>query len=239
MEEIVEELAQHLEDRYAELVGSGTPDQEAQRLLLDELAARNVLQDELRRLAGPTEPAPAVLGSPGAGGPWRGLWSDVRYGTRSLRKSPGLTAVALLTLSLGIGANAAIFSVVNAVLLQPLPFADPDRLVTFWGSAPEMGLPVVNYPDAFYVYFRTRSRVLQPIAAYSSFGATLTGAGDPERLNGAAVTADFFPLLGRTPQQGRNFLPEEEARDRNQVTLLATGSGNAASAEIRRSSGSH
>ena len=154
---------------------------------------------------------------------FNGLWSDVRYGLRALRKNPGLTAVALLTLALGIGANTAIFSVVNAVLLRPLPFTEPDRLVSFWGSAPEMGLAVVNYPDALYVYFRTRSRTLEGVAAYTGFGSTLTGAGEPERLNGVGVTADFFRLLGRMPQQGRTFLPEEEARDRNKVTVLSHG----------------
>jgi hypothetical protein len=94
-----------------------------------------------------------------------GIWSDVRFGAGALAKSPGLTAVALLTLSLGIGVNAAIFSAVNAVLLRPLPFSEPERRVSFWGTAPEMGLPVVNYPDALYPYFQTRSRALAPLAA--------------------------------------------------------------------------
>src|SRR5437867_3348703 len=223
VEEIIEELAQHLEDRFRELVGLGAPDAEARRVVLDELATGDALRDELRRLERPADPSPPVLGKPVAGGWLNGLRGDVRYGLRSLRRNPGLTAVALLTLSLGIGANAAIFSVVNAVLLRPLPFRQPDRLVAFWGSAPEMGIPVVNYPDALYVYFRTRSRVLDPLAAYSSYSVTLTGAGDPERLNTGTVTADFFRLLGATPQDGRTFLPEEEARDRNQVTVVSHG----------------
>src|SRR6266702_3224241 len=99
-----------------------------------------------------------------------------------------------------------------------------------------MGLPVVNYPDALYVYFRTRSRAMDPVVAYANAGLTLTGAGDPERLNSAAVTADFFRLLGQAPQQGRVFLPEEEGRGRNQVVVLATASGSTASAPTRRSS---
>ena len=222
-EEIVLELAQHLDDRYGELLGHGASEADARRVVLEELATGDVLRDELRRLERPADPAPPVLGKPVAGGWLNGLWGDVRFGLRSLRRSPGLTVVALLTLSLGIGANAAIFSVVNAVLLRPLPFREPGRLVAFWGSAPEMGIPVVNYPDALYVYFRTRSRVLDPLAAYSSYSVTLTGAGDPERLNTGTVTADLFRLLGATPQDGRTFLPEEEARDRNQVTVVSHG----------------
>ena len=222
-DEITEELAQDLEQRYEELLGRGIPAAEAERLLREELAAGNVLEEELRRLERAAEPPPPALGAPAESRWLGGLAGDVRYGLRALAKSPGLTAVALVTLSLGIGANAAMFSVVNAVLLRPLPFAEPDRLVAFWGSAPEMGLPVVNYPDALYVYFRTRSRTMDPVVAYANAGLTLTGAGDPERVNGATVTADFFRLLGRTPQRGRVFLPEEEGRGRNQVVVLGHG----------------
>ena len=147
----------------------------------------------------------------------------MRDGVRTLRGSPALTAVALLTLSIGIGANVAIFSVVNAAILRPLPFDDPDRIVSFWGSAPQMGLPVVNYPDAFLVHMRARSRALSPIAGYGRAGFTLTGTGEAERLDGAVVTADFFTLFGRMPVHGRAFLAEEERRGRNEVVILGDG----------------
>ena len=159
----------------------------------------------------------------GQAGVFRGLGGDLRHGLRSLRQHPALAAIALVTLSLGIGANAAIFSVVNAVLLRPLPFAEPDRIVAFWGSVPQMGIPVLNYPDAAYVYYRARSQTLEHLSAYDSYTTTLTGAGEPERLKATAVTASFFTLLGRMPQHGRAFLPEEEAKDRNFVTVLSHG----------------
>jgi predicted permease len=220
-EEIVEELGDHLADRYGEHIAAGMSEEGARHLVLEELAGP--LRDDLQRASGVAASPPPPLGAPPSGRWMTGLWGDVRYAIRSLGRSPGLVGIALATLTLGIGANAAIFSVVNAVLLRPLPFAEPDRLVAFWGSAPEMGIPVVNYPDALYVYYRNRSHVLENITAHQSFTMTLTGAGDPERLNAAAVTAAFFPLLGRTPQQGRSFLAQEEARDRNYVTVLSHG----------------
>ena len=105
------------------------------------------------------------------------------------------------------------------LFLSPIPTGS----VTFWGSAPEMGLPAFNYPDAFYVYFRNRSRTLQNISAYSYLGMTLTEAGDPERVVGASVTVDFFRLLGKAPLHGRTFLAEEVQKDRNQVAVLSHG----------------
>ncbi|HLB77121.1 MAG TPA: ABC transporter permease, partial [Candidatus Dormibacteraeota bacterium] len=222
-EEIAEEVAQHLEQRYEELRRSGAADEEAARVAREELAATEVLADSLRRQERAAAPAAPILGSTASGGWLPALWSDVRFGVRTLGRSPGLTAVALLTLALGIGANAVIFSAVNAILLRPLPFPDPGRLVSFWGSAPDKGLPVVNYPDAFYTHFHTRSRTLDPIAAYSIAGFTLVGAGDPERLTGAYVTVDFFRLLGGVPLQGRAFLPGEDARDAAPVAILSHG----------------
>src|SRR5262245_7094033 len=163
-DEIVDELAQHLDDRYDELAGEGHDAPAARAAALDELASPHVL----RRAIGAVE-RPAPLPSPVLGGPVRDGWfagvrADVRHGLRSLRASPALSLVVLITLAVGIGANVAIFSVVNAVLLRPLPFAEPDRLVSFWGSAPKMGLPVVAWSDALYVYFQNRGRVVAPVA---------------------------------------------------------------------------
>src|SRR5712691_6357918 len=108
------------------------------------------------------------------------LLQDVRYGLRILLKKPSFTAIAVLTLALGIGANTAIFSVVNAVLLRPLPLLEPDRLATFWLSAPEKGLAEVNIPQGLFAYYRERSHAFESMAAYDTGSLSLTGAGRSE-----------------------------------------------------------
>jgi putative ABC transport system permease protein len=224
IDDIVLELEQHLEDRYDELIEDGRDPAAARAAALAELASPDVLRRALGMVERPAPRSPRVLGAPARGGWLLGLWGDVRDGVRALRTSPGLTVVALLTLAVGIGANVAIFSVVNAVLLRPLPFADPDRLVGFWGSAPQMGVPIVAWPDALYVRFRNRGRLLRPVAAYGQYQYTITnGTGDAERIRGAAVTANFFETLGRWPIRGRAFTSEEEAPRREHVAILGYG----------------
>jgi predicted permease len=219
---IVQELSQHLADRYRELVSAGTSDDDARRVVLDELAARHVLPRALRPVVRPSAPPRLVLGQPG--GRWRsGLGRDVLHGIRALRASPFLALVVLLTLAIGIGANVAIFSVVNAAMLRPLPLADPDRLVTFWGSAPAMGLPVVNYPDALFLYVHRRTHALDSVAAYTWQDVTLTTNAGADRLQAVAVTTDFFRVLGRSPAAGRSFLPEEHVRHAGSVVILSDG----------------
>jgi putative ABC transport system permease protein len=221
MSEMVEELAQHLDDRYRELLDAGASEADARRAVLGELAAPHVLARAIGPVARPPAAPPPMSGRASGGRWWTGLGRDVRDGLRALRTSPGLALVAILTLAIGIGANAAIFSVVNAAMLRPLPFAEPERLVTFWGSAPAMGLPVVNYPDALFLYVRQRARTLGPMAAYSGIGVTLTGRGEAERLDGVAVTEDFFRALGRSPALGREFRADEHVAGRSPVVVLS------------------
>jgi putative ABC transport system permease protein len=150
------------------------------------------------------------------------LLNDIRYGIRSLLKRPSFTAVAVVTLALGIGANTAIFSVVNGVLLRPLPFVSPDRLVMLWGvdkQGPSEKVPV-SHPN--FVDWRSRNQVFEQLAGFASGEMTLTGRGDPLRLRGALVTANLFPLLGVTPQRGRTFLPEED-QPGTHVVILSHG----------------
>ncbi|HEV8484556.1 MAG TPA: ABC transporter permease [Blastocatellia bacterium] len=147
---------------------------------------------------------------------------DLRYGLRVLSKNPGFTAVAVFTLALGIGANTAIFSVVHAVLLRPLPFAQPDRLMTFLISSPDEGLRTMEWTEGLVAYFREHSQTFEGIAAYDSgTGFNLTGSGEPGRLSGTVATYDFFQLLGQQPLYGRTFLEEEDRPGNNNVTILS------------------
>ncbi|HET9513083.1 MAG TPA: ABC transporter permease [Gemmatimonadales bacterium] len=220
---IVEELAAALDDQFEELLARGLSPADAQERIRAEQLSGHQLPAALTQVERPASPSPVPPGGPGPGGPLAGWLSDLRYGARSLRRSPGLTTVALLTLALGIGATTAFFSMVNAVLLRPPPFERPSELVTFWGTAPEKGLPVVNYPDALYDYYRHRLRAADPIAMYTRAGFTLTGRGEALRLDGANVTVDFFRLLGVRPRLGRVFLPGEDRQGNNLVAVLSHG----------------
>jgi putative ABC transport system permease protein len=153
------------------------------------------------------------------------LIQDLRYGVRMLVKNPAFTLVAALTLALGIGANTAIFSVVNAVLLQPLPYEKPEQLVGMDLASDNFqfengGFPL---PPAGYIFLKTNSQSFSDMAALSNKGwpANLTGAGEPERLQGFKVTANLFALLGAKPILGRTFLNEEDQPGSNQVVVLS------------------
>lgn len=152
-------------------------------------------------------------------------WSqDVRYAARSLRRSPGFTLVAAITLALGVGANTAIFSVVNAVMLRPLPFSNPDQLVRIWESNVERGWPTFAASHPNFLDWRAQAKSFQGMAATSSLGLTWTSGGEAEVLQGMFVTATFLPTLEVTPVLGRNFLDEEDRPGGNtRVVLLGHG----------------
>jgi putative ABC transport system permease protein len=151
------------------------------------------------------------------------LLQDIRYGLRMLWKSPGFTLVAIFTLALGIGANSAIFSVVNAVLLRPLSFKNPDALVKVNGELRKQGVDKepLSYPD--FVDLKAGAQSLEHVAAYNQTSGALTGEGEPERLRGANVSAELFPLLGVEPLIGRAFSAEEDRPESNPVVLLGHG----------------
>lgn len=149
------------------------------------------------------------------------LLKDIRYAIRSLLRQPGFTAVAIITLALGIGANTAIFSVVNAVLLRPLQFHDPDRLVMVWEDATFAGFPRNTPAPANYVDWKTQGQSFKDLAAVANRSFNLTGDGEPERISAFAVTGNFFPLLGVQPLRGRWFTPEEDQPGSHKVVVLS------------------
>jgi putative ABC transport system permease protein len=154
-----------------------------------------------------------------------GVWKDLRLAVRLFWRSPGFSGVALLALVLGIGANTAIFSVVNAVLLRPMPFRDPNRLVIVWEASPRTGKNNVANPQNF-ADWQKRNRSFEKMAAYVPFQQTmsLTGDGTPEEVPGNYVTRAFFSILGVQPVLGRDFLPEEDVPgDKNNVALISEG----------------
>src|SRR6266567_99729 len=149
------------------------------------------------------------------------LIQDVRYGTRMLRKNPGFTAVAVLTLALGIGANTAIFSFVHAILLRPLPFKEANRLVMVFTSYLQNGSHKNWVAAPTLDEWRKQSAVFEGLAARSFGGFVLTGKGQPETIPGSRLSANIFRLLGIQPLLGRDFLPEEETYGKDHVVLLS------------------
>ncbi len=151
-------------------------------------------------------------------------WQDLRYGVRMLVKSPGFTFVAVVALALGIGANTAIFSVVNAVLLRPLPFVNAEQLVKVYGGRARggTGYTPVSYPD--FADYKKQAQSFDRVASYSLAGTTLMSGGDePERLDGAVVSAELFPMLDAKPALGRVFSAEEDQPGAAPVIVLSYG----------------
>jgi putative ABC transport system permease protein len=149
------------------------------------------------------------------------FWHDLRYAVRTLRNNPGFTAVAILTLALGIGANTAIFSVINAVLLRPLPFSSPDQLCIITERLPSLPLVGPSYQN--FQDFRDRAKSFSVMSATRITTLTLTGGGEPERLAAQLSSASMFPLLGVRPSLGRSFSPEEDRAGGAQVAVLSYG----------------
>jgi len=149
------------------------------------------------------------------------LWRDARYGWRALWARPGFTVVAVLALALGIGANTAIFSVVHAVLLQPLPYANPEQLVWFWETNPGSGIEKESTSLPNFNDWRVQNQSFSELTAWSRTNAILTGEGEPERLPGAGVVANYFATLGVPPFLGRVFVDEENTPGKNRVVVLS------------------
>ena len=157
---------------------------------------------------------------------WRWNWlenllQDVRYGMRMLVKHPGFTAVVVLTLALGIGANTAIFSVVNGVLLSPLPFPNAKRVVSMFQDKPNFPKGSISYPN--FLDWQHDNRTFESIAAYRWADGSISGVGEPEEVKAQRVSATFFPILGVKPILGRNFSAEEDRRGANPTVIISEG----------------
>ena len=214
--EIVEELSQHLEDRWRELVVGGTPEDEAARLALAEFRDGNLLAHYMAPLQQAQIPAPITPGAP-TGHVLRDVFQDLRYATRLLRKQPAFTVAAILTLALGIGANTAMFSIVNAVLLQPLPYPEPSRLFVVQPTLTS-SVSAENFLD-----LQREARSFDALGVYAGTGFTLTGRGDPEFVMGQLISAELLDALDVQPLVGRPFRPDENEGGGDQAMLLSHG----------------
>ena len=204
-DELESHLALHIEDNLR----SGMNAEEARRQALIKLGGIEQTRERYREQSG----LPLL----------ETLLQDLRFGARMLRKNPGFAAIAVLTLALGIGANTAVFSVVDTVLLRPLPYRDPQQLVLVTESMPlqqgtEMGTAAAEYLD-----YRDRNRSFSQIAGYESDGFNLTGSGTPLRVNAALLTPSAFPLLGVSPILGRTFTDDEGRAGADHVVVLSYG----------------
>jgi Acidobacterial duplicated orphan permease len=220
--EIIEEMSQHLDDRYSESLARGAGPEEAYRAALVELQDSQFLAHELRRLERATSIVP-VLGEPKGATMISDLGQDLRYGLRVLRLNPGFTLIAVVTLALGIGANTAIFSLVNSILLRPLPYHEPDRLVRLIQASPNLGLATWGLSQANFAAYREQNHSFETLAIFTNSGVNLTSEGEPERLSTANVSADFFKVFGVNPALGRTFHEGEDTPGKNGVCVISYG----------------
>ena len=206
-QEMDAELAYHLEMEARDLVVSGMSPEQAAREARIRFGGVTRFREEGRGARGLRVLDDAVR--------------DIRHGARALRRSPGFSAVAIVTLALGIGATTAVFTAVNGVLLRPLSYDEPGRLVRLLGTTARSDRGTVAYLDV--LDFRQARSVLQDVAAYDEWSATLTGGDVPERLEGASVTSPFFRVLGVKPWRGRFFIDAEDEPGHERAVVLSHG----------------
>jgi putative ABC transport system permease protein len=223
--EIVEELSQHLEDRYAESLAGGATPEESSLAALAELRESESLQQELHQVEREVSQEPVVLGATRRINMLGGVWQDLRYGARMLAKTPGFTLLAVLTLALGIGANTAIFSGVNAMLFRPMPATlEPERLCYVKLEGGKRGKDRTEVAYAEYEDFQARSRSLEGLAAYMSDRETeWLFDGQSRRLRGEYVSGNYFQVLGAAAALGRVLTPEDEAASAENAVVVSDG----------------
>src|SRR5215468_1259921 len=217
--EIVEELSQHLEEEYERALRPGSSEDAAHQRVLEQLAASDLLRRELRRVERRVSQEPSTPGAQLKTNFFGDLTQDIRYALRVLAKNPAFTFVAVVALALGIGANSAIFSVVDAVLLRPLPFKNPGQLVMVWENAAHLGFPRDTPSPANFLDWQKQATGFTGMAAMIERSFNLTGIGEPERLEGRRVSGNLFQLLGISTRLGRTFVPEDDKAGTHVVLL--------------------
>jgi len=215
--EIIEELAQHLDDRYQELVRGGASDTDAEHLILTELSENEVFHElQIVERETPQEPIVTKTNRKIVAD----IWNDLRFGLRMLLKRPGFTAIAVITLALGIGASTAIFSAVNPILFEPLPYPNASQLVTI---SDELGTVDSSVGMTFGTYreFVQRNKSFEAIAVSRPWQPALTGSAEPERLEGQRVSASYFQVLGVSPALGLNFNSSDDQLNGPNVVIVS------------------
>jgi putative ABC transport system permease protein len=207
--ELEEELEAHLQMQIDDNLRAGMSPREARRQALVKLGGITQAKEECRRKSG----FPML----------EDFWQDLRYGLRAMGKNPGFTAVAIVTLALGVGANTAIFSIVNAVLLRPLPFGQPERIITLWENNVKDGIERDDVSPANFLDWRERTSVFEEMAFANPYSLDYEGGGEPETWQAALVSDGFFRILGVPALHGRTFSAEEHLEGRNSVAVLSYG----------------
>src|SRR6266516_1540062 len=217
--EIVEELSQHLEEEYERALSFGASEDEARKQVLEQLNAPDLLGRELKDVERRISQSPVTLGTEERINIVADLWQDLRYALRTLTKNPAFTSIAIVAIALGIGANTVIFSAVNAVLLRPLPFKNPEQLVMVWENATHLGFPNNTPAPPNFLDWQKQNTVFTGMAAMAERSFNLTGVGEPERLDGRRVSANLFDLLGVPALLGRTFVPDDDRAGAHVVLL--------------------
>jgi len=211
--EIIEELAQHLEDDYARAVASGASEAEAIDQAITGLSDRQLLAEGLRSVERRVCPEPVVPGRAPGRNRIADLWQDLRYAARMFRKNPGFTALAVLSLALGIGGNAAMFNILSAVLIRPLPYPEPDRLV----QAANTGY----YPPGGLVALQQQSRLMDVAGFRPGVDLNLTGHGGAWRVTGSVVSGNLFAVLGVEAELGRALRAGDDQPGKDNLVVLS------------------
>src|SRR5215510_15354834 len=218
--EIVEELSQHLADRYVESLTRGATPDEAYRAALTELIDDESLARELRRVERQVGQEPIVLGTNRRGNMIADLWQDSRFGARMLVKKPGFTLIVVITLALGIGANTAIFTLINVVMLKSLPVNHPEELAALYLNAGGASRNPSSFSQALWERVRDQQDVFTGVFVYGSTGADLSAGGESRPVAVGLVSGDFFSTLGAHPVVGRTLTEADDQRGCAPVAVI-------------------